>query len=86
MPGGSNSSQTGDSFFFFFPPLKEILNRTLVYKAHRCGMVLVEVGYLNPGPPDTHVGSSRKWFLDLAAGVTRVKVVTAVGEMTIPRN
>lgn len=49
-------------------------------------MVLVEVGYLNPGPPDTHVGSSRKWFLDLAAGVTRVKVVTAVGEMTIPRN
>lgn len=25
--------------------------------------------------------ASRKWFLDLTAGVTGVKVVTAVGEM-----
>lgn len=81
VPRGSNSSQTGDPFF-----PKEILTRTAVHRADKYGAVLVEVGQLNTGLLDAHLVASRKWFLDLETGVTGVKLLTTVREMTFLRN
>lgn len=39
-----------------------------------------------PGLQDAHLVAYRKWFVDSETGVTGVKVLTAVGEMTFLRN